>query len=148
MSRYLQIIKYRPTLKPFLLFPTTLPQICQLFTTSNHHAPILKIKKILECARTFFCIVEKSPGSGNFFYPFVMEHHINLSPVLNPHFYSSICCQSLVISIRSQHNLYCRRRNIDSFITHFLSLIAIREKFWCNSFITHFFIFVAVGNIL
>ena len=46
-------------------------------------------------ARTLSCIVENSPQCGNFFYPFVTEHHS-----LNPRFNSSICCQLLLLSIR------------------------------------------------
>ena len=34
-----------------------------------------------------------------------MEHHINISLVLNPLFNSSMCCQLLVLSLSPQHHL-------------------------------------------
>ena len=42
----------------------------------------------------------------HFSYPFVTEHHINLSLVFNPLFISSICCQSLVLFVTSNLILF------------------------------------------
>ena len=54
------------------------------------------------CARTLF------PGKistlWKMFYPFVTEHLINLSPGWNLRFNNSICCHSLVLSVRPQRH--------------------------------------------
>ena len=135
MLKYPQSIYYRRTLKAFsanfvnsLLFSTTL---CKLLLTIYYSSLnrsglkkflcftknfLLSIKIIIQSSLLYFYVYayvqELFPVSKKkfhtkkyFSYPFVTEHHINLSVVLKLLFNSSVCSQSLVLSIRQQRYL-------------------------------------------
>ena len=120
------IIYYWRAIKAFLQTFTTFCQLCQLFTISYCFANYLQQYSTLSWSDSFKIIIQSSllyfyfcvyvqelfSVSWNkfhimehFSYLLVMEHHINLSLALDPHFNSSMWLELLFLSVRQQHHL-------------------------------------------
>ena len=120
----------QPTFVNFLPLPTTMHQLLltiyhsslnwsnpKYFLYFTKKSFFLHSLKIVICSRLlnfrlyvysqelFIISWKKFHLLEHFSYPFVTEHHINLSLVFNPLFISSICCQSLVLFIRPKRHL-------------------------------------------
>ena len=114
MTWYPQIIYYQRVQNAFLQnFATFYQLLSTLYDITLRWSCLFKI--IIRSSLLYFyfyvCVQKLFSASWKnlhvvlTFYSFVTEHHSNLPLVLDPCFNSSICCQLLVLSVRSQHRL-------------------------------------------